>query len=149
MSNDSQMAATYVPQQPYAHWKGRADELDMSASEFIKSMVEAGNKKFEATVEPDEANSELREQRNHYKREFERAQSRVSKLEDRLDRGEGAEIRSFIEANPGASFDEIVQHLIETVPERANELLETFEGESVEFTGDVYYPLGETEGEAV
>ena len=139
------MAATYVPHQQYSHWKGRADDLDMSVSEFIKSMVEAGNKKFEATVDPDEADNELREQRNHYKREFERAQSRVSMLENRLDRGERAEIQSFIEANPGASFDEVVQHLIETVPERVNDLLETFEGEYVEVTDGAYYPIGDSE----
>ena len=99
MSSDSQMAATYVPQTQYARWKRRAEELDMSVSEFIKSMVEAGSKKFEATVEPDEAARELREQRNYYKTQLDRAQSRVSKLEDRLDQGERG-IRRFEDRPP-------------------------------------------------
>lgn len=140
MSSDSQMAATYVPQQQYTRWKSRADSLNMSVSEFIKSMVEAGSKKFEATVEPDETTTELREQRNHYQHAFKKAQKRVSKLETRLDQGERAEIRRFVESNPGATFEEITTHLIETVPERTNELLESLEGDSVRVDGDAYYP---------
>lgn len=140
MSSDSQMAATYVPQGQYTRWKSRAEELDMSVSEFIKSMVEAGNKKFEATVEPDEAARELREQRNYYKSESERAKSRISKLEDRLDQGERSEIRSYIEQNPGTAFDEIIQHLIDTVPERANEILDELEGEGIQVRDGSYYP---------
>jgi len=144
MSSDSQMAATYVPQQQYARWKSRAESLDMSVSEYIKSMVEAGNKKFEATVEPDETASELREQRNHYQQELERAQARVSKLETRLDQGEKAEIRRFVESNPGVTFEEITTHLIETIPERTNKLLESLEGDTVCVDGDRYYPVTET-----
>jgi molecular chaperone DnaK (HSP70) len=140
------MAATYVPQQQYTRWKSKAESLDMSVSEFIKSMVEAGNKKFEATVEPDERAHELREQRNHYQQELEQTRTRVSRLETRLDQGERAEIRRFIEANPGATFEEITRHLSETVPERTNELLETLEGDGVRVEGDVYYPTNGTEG---
>lgn len=147
MSNDPQMAATYVPQQQYARWKGHADALDTGVRKFIKSMVEAGKKKFEATVELDDTASELREQRNHYQQELEKAQERVSKLETRLDQGERAEIRRFIESNPGATFEEIITHLIEIVPERANELLESLKGDSVCVDGDAYYPATETERE--
>jgi chaperonin GroEL (HSP60 family) len=145
MSSDSQIAATYIPQQQYTRWKSRADALDMSVSEFIKSMVEAGNKKFEATVEPDETASELREQRNHYQQELKKTQKRVSRLETRLNRGEKAEVRRFVESNPGANFEEITTHLVETVPERANELLESLEGESVRMDSDRYYPATATD----
>lgn len=133
------MAATYVPEEQYARWASRAEELGMSVSEFIKSMVEAGNKKFEATVDPDETDRELREQRNHYKTEFERIQSRVEKLEDRLNQGEKAEIRRYVAENPGATFAEIHQHLIETVPERANRILEELEGDDLRVQADSYY----------
>lgn len=147
MSSDSQMAATYVPQQQYTRWKSRAESLDMSVSEFIKNMVEAGNKTFGATVKPDETASELREQRNHYQQELEQARTRVSKLETRLDQGKRVEIRRFIESNPGVTFEEITTHLIETVPERTNELLESLEGGSVGVEGDAYYPTTDTEQE--
>ena len=149
MSSDSQMAAAYVPQDQYTRWKTRAEELDMSVSEFIKGMVEAGNKKFEATVEPDEAARELREQRNHYKAELERVRSRVSKLEDRLNQGEQAEIRRYIDENPGVAFDEIHQHLIETVPERANEILDALEGEEIRIRDGGYYPVEDASEEEV
>jgi molecular chaperone DnaK (HSP70) len=140
------MAATYVPQRQYTRWKSRAESLDMSVSEFIKNMVEAGNKKFEATVEPDETASELREQRNHYQRELERTQERVSTLEARLDQGERAKIRRFIESNPGATFDATTTPLVENIPERTNKLLETLEGDSVRVEDDAYYPATESGG---
>jgi len=139
MSSDSQMAATYVPPTQYDRWKDRADDLDMSVSEFIKGMVEAGNKKFEATVEPDEEARELREQRNYYKSELERMQSRLSKLEDRLDRGERSEIVDFVEENPGVSVAEIYQQLLETLQERTNETLEELEGDKIELHDDACY----------
>lgn len=137
------MAATYVPKKQYTRWTSHAEELGMSISEFIKCMVEAGNKKFDATVDPDETVHELREQRNHYKKEFERLQSRVDKLEDRLNQGEKAEIRRYVAENPGATFAEIHQHLIETVPERANRSLEELEGDELQVQADSYYVADE------
>jgi hypothetical protein len=43
----------------------------------MQSMVEAGMKKFDGSVEPDETNHELREQRNDLKDELDRTRSRV------------------------------------------------------------------------
>ena len=139
MSSDSQMAATYVRPTQYDRWKDRAEDLDMSVSEFIKGMVEAGNKKFEATVKPDEETRELREQRNYYKSEVDRMQSRVSTLEDRLDRGERSEIVDFVEENPGVPVAEIYQRLLRTLQERTNDNLEELEGEEIVIHDDVCY----------
>ena len=58
-----------------------------------------------------------------------------------LYRSDSAEIRRFIERNPGCSFEDIKTHLRESVPERANEHLEVMEGESVEVHNDAYYPI--------
>lgn len=44
---------TYVPAYQKATWKSHADELEMSQSEFIRTMVQAGRKGFEpASEEP-------------------------------------------------------------------------------------------------
>ena len=141
---NSQMAAAYPTNEQYDRWKDRAEEFDMSISGFIAAMVEAGLKKFEASVEPDETNAELREQRNDLKDELDHARDRISQLEDRLYRSDSAEIRRFVEENPGASFKRITDHLRATVPERANEHLTEMEGESIEVHNDAYYPMSET-----
>ena len=140
-AENTQMAAAYPTREQYERWKDHADEFDMSVSGFIASMVEAGMKKIDPDVEPDKTNEELREQRDDLKSELDSARERISKLEDRLYRSDSAEIRRFVERNPGCSFEDIKTHLRESVPERANEHLEVMEGESVEVHNDAYYPI--------
>jgi len=137
------MAAAYPTTEQYERWKDHADEFEMSVSGFIASMVEAGLKKFDASVEPDKTNAELREQRDDLKSELDDARERISKLEDRLYRSDSAEIRRFVERNPGCSFEEIKAHLRETVPERANEHIESMEGDSLEIHNETYYPTAD------
>lgn len=46
---DTQDAAvkTYVTQAEKAEWKAQADQLDMSLAEYVRSMVNAGNRNFD------------------------------------------------------------------------------------------------------
>jgi hypothetical protein len=45
---------TYVPAYQKSEWESHADELDMSQSEFVRTMVQAGRQGFESgSVEPD------------------------------------------------------------------------------------------------
>jgi hypothetical protein len=46
---------TYVPRYQKEIWTGQADELDMSQSEFVRTMVQAGRRGFdgEASERPD------------------------------------------------------------------------------------------------
>lgn len=145
-AEDTQMAAAYPTSNQYERWKDRAEEFDMSVSGFIASMVEAGMKKFDAgIVEPDETNQELREQRDDLKSELDDARERISKLEDRLYHSDSEEIRRFVGRNPGADFEDIKEHLRETVPKRANEHLTAMEGESLEVHNNMYYPCEDAE----
>lgn len=100
VSDDTQPAMTYPTNAQYARWKKRADELDMSVSEFMQGMIEAGMKKFDATVEPDETPYELREQRNDLKDELDHARARIDRLENRLHRSERAAVSQYVEQNP-------------------------------------------------
>lgn len=43
---------TYVPEYQKAEWQRHARELDMSLSEFVRSMVQAGRRGFEPPEEP-------------------------------------------------------------------------------------------------
>ena len=135
---------TYPTNDQHARWKERAESLDKTMSGFIKEMVEAGMKKFDATVEPDATRQELRDQRDDLKAELDHSRKRISKLEDRLMRSDSAEIERYVEEHPGASFEDITAHLRATVPERANDHLEVMEGESIEVHNDAYYPVPET-----
>ena len=48
MAADERVAVkTYVPQFQKERWADHADELDMSQSEFVRSMVQAGRRKFD------------------------------------------------------------------------------------------------------
>ncbi|WIV67267.1 DUF5805 domain-containing protein [Natrialbaceae archaeon AArc-T1-2] len=50
---------TYVPAYQKAEWKHHADELEMSQSEFVRTMVQAGRRGFEpADASAEESNSE-------------------------------------------------------------------------------------------
>lgn len=139
MSEDSHPTMTYPTEDQFTQWEAEADNYDMAMSEFVKSMVEAGRKNIQPLIEPDETNQELREQRNDLKTELEHARDRISRLEDQVYRGERATIERYVEDNPGAAFDEIVQHVIDTVPERVTRDLDALEGETLHTEDGRYY----------
>ncbi|WP_247000515.1 DUF5805 domain-containing protein [Halosolutus gelatinilyticus] len=48
MTDDDRVAVkTYVPRYQKEHWREHADELEMSQSEFVRTMVQAGRREFE------------------------------------------------------------------------------------------------------
>jgi len=59
MGSDRQSVKTYVPSDQKAAWNDHAEELDMSLSEFVRTMVQAGRRGFttEATRPADEPSS--------------------------------------------------------------------------------------------
>lgn len=143
--DETQAATCYPTTEQYATWKERAAAMDMSVSEFMTYMVEAGWKKFDASVEPDEENAELRHQRNEYKEEVERYRDRVERLENLLLQTERAAIIEYVEENPGATAKEIIAKLGETVGERAAEQLDDLQGIEIEEREGGFYRLEDTE----
>lgn len=145
-SDDTQPAMTYPTVDQYERWKDRAGKLDMSVSEFMQSMVEAGikvDKGFELELERDESRQELRAQRNDLRDELDHARNRMAELENQLYRGERGAITEFIEENPGASYAEIGQHIVDTAPERVNRHLEDLEGDVLRNDDGSYYLVEE------
>src|SRR6056297_1461568 len=53
MGGDRQSVKTYVPTEQKDVWRDHADELDMSLSEFVRTMVQAGRRGFAPTESPD------------------------------------------------------------------------------------------------
>ncbi|WP_312908938.1 DUF5805 domain-containing protein [Natronosalvus caseinilyticus] len=49
--SETVVVRTYVPSYQKENWAAHADELDMSQSEYVRSMVQAGRKGFESPSE--------------------------------------------------------------------------------------------------
>lgn len=135
----TQTATTYPTVEQYDRWKSRANEMDMSMSEFIQAMTEAGLKKFERD-RPDEAFQEVRRQRDEYYRQRQEAEARVRQLEKQLQRTERGDIEDYIQNNPGADVQEIIQHLLNDVPSRVADYLDDLEtAGTIKQENDQYY----------
>ena len=135
------MAATYPTEEQYARWKNEADDFDMSTSEFMQAMIEAGMKKFERHVETDEDARELRQQRNDLKDELDEARDRIASLEEQVYSGEKAAVEEYIRENPGAEYIDVARHIADTVPVRVNRHLTELEGESIYSDDEEFYPI--------
>lgn len=142
----SEQVFVYVPEDQYTEWEAKADDMGMNMSDFVKAHTEAGLKKFDRDVEPDETNLELREQRNELRDELTRARDRIQELEDVVYRGERQTIAEFVEENPGATYDEMIQHVIDTVPGRVTDHLDNLEGDILRVEGGEYYPAEDDGG---
>lgn len=141
MGNDYKQAATYPSEDQYERWESHCEELGMrSMSEFMESMVEAGLKKFDtSSVKPDETNRELREQRNELKAELDRTRERVQDLEEAVYNSERRDVKEYVASHPGATYDEIIQHVVETVPSRVTTHLDEMEGDDLRVEDEQYY----------
>ena len=140
---ETKTATTYPTEEQYQRWKKEAEEEGMSTSEFIAAMTEAGMKKFDRHVETDEEAQELRRQRNDLKDQLQQSRERVRELEDQLHSGERKVLEQKIEKNPGISFPELVQEVVDTVPERVNRHLTELEGDTVQSEEEGFYLLEE------
>ncbi|ELZ46169.1 hypothetical protein C464_11228 [Halorubrum coriense DSM 10284] len=67
MGGDRQSVKTYVPTEQKDVWRDHADELDMSLSEFVRTMVQAGRRGFAPAESPEreEPASEPSDPRGH------------------------------------------------------------------------------------
>ncbi len=46
-ADDRRVVKTYLPAEQKQQWKAHADDLDMSQSEFVRTMVQAGRRGFD------------------------------------------------------------------------------------------------------
>lgn len=131
ISDDRQTATTYPRTEVYQEWSDHADDLDMSVSNYIRAMVEAGRKQIDFSVERDGKAAELRTQRNNLKRELDDARQRIEYLENRLYRGERGAILDILDEDETTPFGLIVQRIIDDAPARVARALEEMDGEEI------------------
>lgn len=123
MAKDSHHAATYPPEDLYEDWKAEADEEGIPISRWIQYKVEAGRKKFDVTIEADEDVQELREEKADLRAQLRDAKERIEDLEDLAESREKRVVEDYAQDNPEAGFDEIVEHVRSTAPERVDNIL--------------------------
>ncbi len=95
---------SYVPESQKAIWERHADDLDMTLSEFVRTMVQAGRKPFE----PEQATSKGANPRGN---------DVETVILDRLDEGT-------------ASWDELKAELTDDIENRLDTALERLQQES-------------------
>ncbi|SDF31392.1 hypothetical protein SAMN04488067_103174 [Halorubrum xinjiangense] len=104
MEGDRQSVKTYVPTEQKDVWRDHADELDMSLSEFVRTMVQAGRRGFAPTdsTGPEEPASETADPRGHD-----------------LEKG----VRTALESGP-CSWDELVEAVVGDVEDELEATLD-------------------------
>lgn len=108
---------TFVPAYQKEEWKRHAEELDMSQSEFVRTMVQAGRSDFEIEpIQPAEPDSNSSEGGNG--REFEER------------------VLSVLSESEYPSWDELVDQLVDDIEEQLDESLQRLQRENrIEYSG--------------
>ncbi|WP_128478227.1 DUF5805 domain-containing protein [Halorussus pelagicus] len=128
---------TFVPAYQKAEWKRHADELDMSQSEFVRTMVQAGRRDFD--IEPiASSESDSEEESNG----------------GDPDTADGEELEEHVLAVLSTSdhlaWDELVDELTNSIEDRLEETLQQLQRNNrVQYSGrrGGYTLVGETDGD--
>lgn len=116
---------TYVPEYQKERWQSHAEELDMSQSEFVRTMVQAGRSGFE----PPEAESA---------NDSASAEETEAPSSDANPRGNGLEDRVVEVLAEGTHYewDELVAALTDDIEQRLDETLQELQSEGrVRYSG--------------
>jgi hypothetical protein len=115
---------TYVPAYQKETWQADADELDMSQSEFVRSMVQAGRRGFELADGESGPTGESPSEHN----------------ETTQDGGEGSDleaaIRRALREGNHLSWDELLAVLTDDIEERLDDALQELQANNeVQYSG--------------
>lgn len=146
LGSDTIMASCYPSCSLYEQWEEHAAELDLSKSQYIIRMVEAGRKQLSVDESTYTTNRELRKQLANLQDELGRQQARNEDLNRQLQQTAHAEIRSVIQENPGLTAPQIIQHVADSVPSRVAAHLDALEGTHLRQEDSRYYPKQGADG---
>ena len=120
--NDRVSVQTYVPAAQRKVWQDEADEMDMSQTEYIRSMVQAGRRSFDLGGSGTEG-TELSEERGSP-----HANPGGSGLKDR--------VFDVLETEEVADWDEIRAAVTDDIDDRLEESLSELQGEdAIRYSG--------------
>jgi len=143
ISEDKKVVTTYPQQGLYESWEEHADDLDLSISQYMIRMVEAGRKQIDMESVATESLHELQRRTSELQAELQHQRQRNRELERQLKFTAHAEIADYVESNPGVETAEIIQQIADTVPGRVAGHLDAMEGSVLVRRDGQYYPLQE------
>ena len=112
--DDRTVVKTYVPAYQKEKWREHADDLEMSQSEFVRSMVQAGRRGFDTDLEPAAPN---------HKEETPRVDDLEDQVLDVLREGH-------------YSWDELIDLLTKNVEDRLEETLQRLQRDNrIQYNG--------------
>ncbi|WP_135805467.1 DUF5805 domain-containing protein [Halorussus marinus] len=118
---DRAVVKTFVPTYQKDEWKRDAEELDMSQSEFVRTMVQAGRRDFDLESDADESGAPVD---GASPGSDPGGQGLETRLLDRLDSGEHL------------SWDQLVEALAGDFEDRLEETLQRLQNENrVQYSG--------------
>jgi hypothetical protein len=138
---DKSVATAYPPDPLYQSWTTEAEARNMTLSRFMIKMIEVGREQIDIRDLATDSLRELRQQRSDLREQVEQKEARIQKLEQALHRTAYADIIDFVEANPGVTTPEVIQHVADSVPTRVVSHLDIVEGDVLEQREDGYYVL--------
>jgi len=115
---------TYVPAYQRSKWQDHAEELDMSLSEFVRSMVQAGRRGFNGSGGSACENQVKKSGADHNSD----ADPRGKRLEDR--------VLSIIDDNACYDWDELLNAMTENVEAQLEEALDELQArDEIKYSG--------------
>lgn len=121
---DSARVQTYIPDYQKEVWREHADRLGMSQSEFVRTMVQAGRRKFEVPALGESAESAETEELDGDSRESDDNTSLESHVVEALSTGEFR------------SWDELVEAVTDDIEGRLDDTLQRLQTQNrVQFSG--------------
>jgi len=114
---------TYVPAYQRAEWDEHAEELDMSRSEFVRSMVQAGRRGFEGTQLPTQEDTSHEDHRQHEPETSTRAEG--SGDTESLERA----VIDALSPEEYRSWDELVEVVTDDVEQRLEQTLQELQAD--------------------
>lgn len=135
-----QIVGVYAPPDRKESWEEQANEMGMSTSEWANAMIEAGLKKFDRDIQPDESKRDLRRRNTELWKKFHELKKERDSLEKQLLQTERQAILEFVEENNGCRYKEIAKYLSKNQASRLTKLLDALDGDEIEIdeSGHVY-----------
>jgi hypothetical protein len=131
--------ATHVPKTERDVWETEAKEMDTTLSQYVQMMAIAGRKKFDRHVEPDKTRADLRRELGRLMKELEQRDKTIKSLRQQLKDTERKTVIEFVAENPGATYGDIRQHLMNTNRGRMSSMLAEMEGAELRVEEEKFY----------
>ena len=119
----------YPTEEQWSRWEAEMEDRGFETpNQFVQAMVEAGLKRFDVEVHPNETVNELREERKQLCQSVEELEKHYSNLEEHLAASDRGAVNRFLDENPDAEYDVVLDHVRESAPKRVTRYIDEWDG---------------------